>query len=90
VTVVIDEDTEIKGELSEAIEIRVKGTVQGDESILAEDVKVLCPAGREDDRDEEGDEDDDGGGNGRRRGEGNRGGGEADDEEGSEKTEDGE
>jgi Domain of unknown function (DUF5666) len=58
VTVLLDEDTEIKGDLDSAAAVTVQGSLQGDNSILADEVKVLCPDGEETNRDEdEGDKD---------------------------------
>ncbi len=53
VTVLLDEDTEIKGDLDSAAAVTVQGSLQGDNSILADEVKVLCPDGEETNRDED-------------------------------------
>jgi Domain of unknown function (DUF5666) len=83
VTVILDEDTEVKGDLASAAAVTVKGDLQDDNSILANEVKALCPDGEEQNRGE-GDEDDDDGDGNRGGGNGNgggRGGDEGDDGE---------
>lgn len=82
VTVVITEDTEIKGDLASAAEVNVKGDLQDDDSILAREVEVLCPTGDEADRGDGGGDDDDEGGGGGEGGGGDGGGGGDDDDDG--------
>jgi hypothetical protein len=79
VTVVITEDTEVKGDLASAAEVNVKGDLQDDDSVLAREIEVLCPTGDESDRGNGGGDDDDDGGGG---GGGEGGGGGDDDDEG--------
>ncbi len=43
-SVAITEDTDVQGDLGSASEVTVKGHLRADGSILAEKVKVLCPA----------------------------------------------
>jgi hypothetical protein len=60
VTVIVDEDTEVKGNLAAALEVRLKGHVQDDGSLLAEEIKVLCRTAEaiaaDEDDDDQGDE----------------------------------
>jgi len=42
-TVIVDALTEVDGSLDMAEEVRVRGTMQADGSILADEVRVLCP-----------------------------------------------
>jgi hypothetical protein len=72
ITVLVDEDTEIKGNLDTALDVRVKGDLQQGDSILAEGIKVLCPAGNGgNDEDDKEKSDDEGEENGRGRGRSN-------------------
>jgi hypothetical protein len=89
VTVLTDENTDVEGDLASAIEVEVDGELQADDSILASEIKVLCPdASGDDDEDDDrgrGGRDNERGGDGRGRddegeGRGNgRGGGDDDD-----------
>ena len=69
-TVMVDAGTEVDGDLSLATEVRVKGTMMDGSSVLADEVKALCPDAahnadaaddddREDGRDRRGHNDDD-------------------------------
>jgi len=51
VIVLTEEDTKVKGDLDTAVEVRVKGETQDGTSIVAEEIKVLCPAGHVSDND---------------------------------------
>lgn len=57
VSVIVGEDTEVKGDIESAVEVRVEGEMETEGSLLAEEIKVLCPAGLGDD--DEDDEDND-------------------------------
>jgi hypothetical protein len=58
VTIVLDDETKIKGDLASALQVTVKGDLQDDNSILADEVKVVCPDGEETNRDDDDDEKD--------------------------------
>jgi hypothetical protein len=58
VTVILDEDTEIKGDLQSAKVVTVKGELQDENSILADELKVQCPNGGEANQDEDNEEKD--------------------------------
>lgn len=51
VIVLTDEDTKVKGNLGSAVEVRVNGETQDGTSVLAGEIKVLCPAGNVSDND---------------------------------------
>jgi Domain of unknown function (DUF5666) len=53
VTVILDEDTEIRGDLGSAATVTVQGDRQDDNSILADEVKVQCPNGGDENRNED-------------------------------------
>ena len=85
VTVLVDEDTKIKGDLDSAAAVTVRGSLQGDNSILADEVKVLCPDGEETNRDEdEGEKDKDKDKDNGEEGDEERGGGDDEGDEGGE------
>jgi hypothetical protein len=84
VVVRTEEDAKVDGDLASAVEVRVEGELHGDNSVLATEIKVLCPAGRNgdhEDGDDNGDKNDDHRGGGEGEGRRNRGGG-GDDEGG--------
>lgn len=63
-TVMMDAGTEVDGDLSLAVEVRVEGTLTDGDTVLADKVKALCPdaahdADADDDRDVDDDPDDD-------------------------------
>jgi Domain of unknown function (DUF5666) len=58
VTVILDEDTEIKGDLQSAEVVTIKGELQDENSILADELKVQCPNGGEANQDEDNEEKD--------------------------------
>jgi len=65
VSVLVDEDTDVQGDLGSALDVWITGEIQDDDSVLAEDIKVLCVGSENDDDEDEderdGDDDDDGG-----------------------------
>ena len=48
----VDHETDIEGDLESAQEIRVQGRLQDDQSIIAEEIDVLCVQGTNRDQDE--------------------------------------
>jgi hypothetical protein len=41
----VDNETDIEGDLASAQEVRIRGRLQGNDSILAEEIDVLCTQG---------------------------------------------
>jgi hypothetical protein len=92
VNVNTDENTEIDGDLASAVEVEVQGDLRSDDSVLASEIKVLCPETRgrgvdddggdgddDNNRDDGGDGDDDNNRGGDGDGGGNGGRGDNDD-----------
>jgi hypothetical protein len=60
VSVLITSDTDIKGDLSLAAEVRIEGEFDADGNIVAEEARALCPDAAHVAHDDDGDDDDDG------------------------------